>query len=186
MNVRTIATLFTGTAVLALTAPVMAQSTAGESAQSSKATVTAPETTPVGRTDTTLDAQDIVVTGSRIRSSNFEAPTPVLAVGSELIDQRGTTNIANVLNEIPAFTGTLTPASTNLNSRQNGVNVVDLRGLGTNRNLVLLNGRRGTPFDEFENIDLNAVPTLAVERVEVVTGGASAATVPTRYPVSST
>lgn len=116
----------------------------------------------------------ITITGSRIKG-NFEAPTPVLAIGTELIDQRGTTNVANVLNEIPAFTGTLTPASTNLNSRQNGVNVVDLRGLGTNRNLVLINGRRATPFDEFENVDLNVVPSLAIQRVEVVTGGASAA-----------
>ena len=174
MSVKITAKLFASAAVLALSAPVLGQATSGQGGQSSD-TATRPDAVSVAQPDTALDAQDIVVTGSRIRSSNFEAPTPVLAVGSELIDQRGTTNIANVLNEIPAFTGTLTPASTNLNSRQNGVNVVDLRGLGTNRNLVLLNGRRGTPFDEFENIDLNAVPTLAVERVEVVTGGASAA-----------
>src|SRR5690606_4083520 len=60
-------------------------------------------------------------------------------------------------------------------SRQNGINAVDLRGLGANRNLVLLNGRRGTPFDEYGIVDLNAVPSLAIGRVEVVTGGASAA-----------
>lgn len=118
---------------------------------------------------------EVTVTATRIKDANFEAPTPMLAIGADLIDQRGSTNIANVINELPAVTGTITPSSSNLNSRQNGVNAIDLRGLGTNRNLVLINGRRGTPFDEFENIDLNAVPSLAIARVEVVTGGASAA-----------
>ncbi len=137
-------------------------------------TVPADQPAEQAAEDAAADDGLITVTGSRIKG-NFEAPTPVLSIGTELIDQRGTTNVANVLNEIPAFTGTLTPASTNLNSRQNGVNVVDLRGLGTNRNLVLVNGRRSTPFDEFENVDLNVVPSLAIQRVEVVTGGASAA-----------
>jgi iron complex outermembrane receptor protein len=147
-----------GVALWAVAAPALAQS-AGDAAQA----------------DTDADSSEIItVTGTRIKG-NFEAPTPVQAIGTELIDQRGTTNVANVLNEIPAFTGTLTPASTNLNSRQNGVNVVDLRGLGPNRNLVLVNGRRSTPFDEFENVDLNVVPSLAIERVDIVTGGASAA-----------
>jgi len=146
-----------GVALWAVAAPALAQ-TAGDATQA----------------DTDADSEIITVTGTRIKG-NFEAPTPVQAIGTELIDQRGTTNVANVLNEIPAFTGTLTPASTNLNSRQNGVNVVDLRGLGPNRNLVLVNGRRSTPFDEFENVDLNVVPSLAIERVDIVTGGASAA-----------
>lgn len=119
--------------------------------------------------------EQIVVTSSRIEHSGFQAPTPVSVISPAQIDERGTTNIANIINEIPAFTGTLTPSSTNLNSRQNGVNAVDLRGLGANRNLVLLNGHRGTPFDEFGDVDLNAVPSLAIGRIEVVTGGASAA-----------
>ena len=155
--------ILTGVAVCALTTPAFAQS--------------APSKEPVDRAvPAQADDDDnlITVTGTRI-NGNFEAPTPVQSIGTELVEQRGSTNIANVINEIPAFTGTLTPASSNLNTRQNGVNVVDLRGLGTNRNLVLLNGRRATPFDEFENVDLNAVPSLAIQRVEVVTGGASAA-----------
>ena len=119
--------------------------------------------------------EELTVTASRIEHAGFQAPTPVSVLDASQIEQRGATNIANVINEIPAFTGSITPASTGLNSRQNGVNAVDLRGLGTNRNLVLLNGRRGTPFDEFGIVDLNAVPSLAIGRVEVVTGGASAA-----------
>lgn len=119
--------------------------------------------------------EELTVTGSRIEHGGFKAPTPVSVLDASQVEERGATNIANVINEIPAFTGSITPASTGLNSRQNGINAVDLRGLGTNRNLVLLNGRRGTPFDEFGNVDLNAVPSLAIGRVEVVTGGASAA-----------
>lgn len=129
--------------------------------------------------DGTLDSgetlEELTVTGSRIELGGFQAPTPVSVLDASQVEARGATNIANVINEIPAFTGTITPASSGLNSRQNGINAVDLRGLGTNRNLVLLNGRRGTPFDEFGNVDLNAVPSLAIGRVEVVTGGASAA-----------
>jgi len=147
-----------GVALWAVAVPALAQTAAESAAQA----------------DAAAESEMITITGTRIKG-NFEAPTPVQALGAELIDQRGTTNVANVINEIPAFTGTLTPASTNLNSRQNGVNVVDLRGLGTNRNLVLVNGRRSTPFDEFENVDLNVVPSLAIERVDIVTGGASAA-----------
>lgn len=119
--------------------------------------------------------EELTVSASRIEHSGFQAPTPVSVLDASQVEARGAANIANIINEIPAFTGSITPGSTGLNSRQNGVNAVDLRGLGANRNLVLLNGRRGTPFDEFGIVDLNAVPSLAIGRVEVVTGGASAA-----------
>lgn len=138
--------------------------------------VSAQHATPAAKSNEVSDSlNEIVVTSTRIRNANFEAPTPVQEISIEMIDQRGTTNVADIINEMPAFTGTLTPSSTTLNSRQNGVNAVDLRGLGANRNLVLLNGRRAAPFDEFGDVDLNAVPALAINRVEVVTGGASAA-----------
>jgi len=157
MVIRQKIVLLSGAALLGLATPAMAQ----------------VETSAVSADDEA--DKEITVTATRIKDANFEAPTPMLAIGSDLVDQRGSTNIANIINELPAVTGTITPSSSNLNSRQNGVNAIDLRGLGTNRNLVLINGRRGTPFDEFENIDLNAVPSLAIDRVEVVTGGASAA-----------
>ncbi|WP_411818656.1 TonB-dependent receptor plug domain-containing protein [Hyphococcus sp. DH-69] len=121
------------------------------------------------------EEDEITVTASRIRTDGFMAPTPVTVLGENQIKARGTTNIANIINESPAFTGSATSTSTVLNSRLNGVNAVDLRGLGVNRNLVLVNGRRVPAFNEFGNVDLNAFPSLAVKRVEVVTGGASAA-----------
>lgn len=95
--------ILTGAALWVMAVPAFAQSAPAEQAAADAAAATE-------------DDGLITITGSRIKG-NFEAPTPVLAIGTELIDQRGTTNIANVLNEIPAFTGTLTPASTNLNSR---------------------------------------------------------------------
>ncbi|WP_262689766.1 TonB-dependent receptor [Kordiimonas aestuarii] len=122
-----------------------------------------------------FEFEEIVVSSSRIKKSGFEAPTPVTVLGSDELEARGTTNVADLVNELPGFTGTITPTATVLNSRGSGTNVVDLRGLGGNRNLVLVNGRRHVPTDEFGVVDMNVIPTLAVERVEVVTGGASAA-----------
>lgn len=119
--------------------------------------------------------EEVTVTASRLRHSGYEAPTPVTVLGVEDMQVRGTTNVADLINEVPAFTPTLTPQSTVINTRQNGVNGLDLRGLGMNRNLILVNGRRHVPFDEFGIVDINAIPSIAIERVEIVTGGASAA-----------
>src|SRR5690606_7297974 len=122
-----------------------------------------------------MQIEEINVTSSRIQRSGFEAPTPVTMIGMEEMELRGVTNVADIINELPGFTGSRTPTSTTLNSRGNGTNALDLRGLGTNRNLVLVNGRRHVPGDEFGSVDLNVIPSLAIQRVEVVTGGASAA-----------
>ncbi|MFC3051613.1 TonB-dependent receptor [Kordiimonas pumila] len=119
--------------------------------------------------------EEIVVSTTRLKASGFESPTPVTMVGSEDMAARGTTNLADIINELPSFTGTTTPTSTILNSRGNATNALDLRGLGGNRNLILVNGRRHVPTDEFGVVDTNVIPTLAVQRIEVVTGGGSAA-----------
>lgn len=122
-----------------------------------------------------IEVEEIVVSSSRIKKSGFEAPSPVTVLSVDDLEARGTTNVADILNELPSFSATRTPSSTVLNSRGNGTNAVDLRGLGGNRNLVLVNGRRHVPSDEFGNVDLNVIPTLAVKRIDIVTGGASAA-----------
>ena len=119
--------------------------------------------------------EEVTVTASRLKETGFEAPTPVTVLGAEDMQVRGITNVADIINEVPAFTPTLTPQSTVLSTRQNGVNGLDLRGLGMNRNLILVNGRRHVPFDEFGIVDINAIPSIVVKRVEIVTGGASAA-----------
>ena len=112
---------------------------------------------------------DIVVTGSRIDRAGFDAPTPTTVVsGAELL-QGNRASIAQVLNDLPQFRATTTPV-TNFSGTASGSSPADLRGLGTSRTLTLLNGRRFTGAG-----DLNTVPQGLVERVEVVTGGASAA-----------
>src|SRR5690349_7569128 len=85
----------------------------------------AAETSAASSTDTGEGLEEITVTGSRIEHSGFQAPTPVSVLDASQVEDRGATNIANVINEIPAFTGSITPASTGLNSRQNGINAVD-------------------------------------------------------------
>jgi iron complex outermembrane recepter protein len=112
---------------------------------------------------------DIVVTGSRIDRAGFAAPTPMTVIGEEELRQAGRTNIGAVLNDLPHFRATQTPQTlvANINSAISGA---DLRSLGPARNLVLLEGKRFVGAG-----DLNSIPFMLVQRVEVVTGGASAA-----------
>ena len=116
----------------------------------------------------------VVVTASRIQSG-FEAPTPVTVVSADEIKNAGAPNVAAYLNTLPSFTATVAPASTGQASRNNGANYIDLRGLGPNRTLLLVDSRRHVPTSSDGTVNLNVVPSLAISRVDVVTGGASAA-----------
>ncbi len=113
--------------------------------------------------------EEIIVTGSRIAKAGFDQPTPTTVVGEVELREGNRPNIQQVLNDQPQFRQTVTPQVSNGNT-STGTAPVDLRGLGTSRTLTLLNGRRFVG----EN-NLNFVPTNLVQRVEVVTGGASAA-----------
>lgn len=113
-------------------------------------------------------ADPIVVTGSRVDRKGFQAPTPVTVLGAAEIRQGDRTNVALLLNDQPAFRGTITPATTPVNTNS-GTSAVDLRGLGSERTLTLLNSRRF-----IGSADLGSVPMGLVQRLEVVTGGASA------------
>ncbi|BBF68000.1 TonB-dependent receptor domain-containing protein [Sphingomonas bisphenolicum] len=114
-------------------------------------------------------APAIVVTGSRIDRKGFEAPTPTTVIGETELRQGARPSIAQVLNDLPQFRATQSPASTVANTNSSS-SAMDLRGLGVTRTLTLLNNRRFTGSS-----DLNTVPQGLVKRVEVVTGGASAA-----------
>jgi outer membrane receptor protein involved in Fe transport len=114
-------------------------------------------------------APAIVVTGSRIDRKGFEAPTPTTIIGDTELRQGARPSIAQVLNDLPQFRATQSPASTVANTNSSS-SAMDLRGLGVTRTLTLLNNRRFTGA-----VDLNTVPQGLVKRVEVVTGGASAA-----------
>jgi outer membrane receptor protein involved in Fe transport len=120
--------------------------------------------------------QEVTITGSRIAAeSGFTAPTPVSVVGAERLEQRAATNIGDLLNELPSFRGTQTPAAQGLSGGYVGGRVLDLRGLGTVRTLVLLDGKRVAPSTPQGTVDTNMIPSVLVDRVDVVTGGASAA-----------
>ena len=120
--------------------------------------------------------QDVVViTGSRIARSDLLAASPVTTIDAESIEIAGATNVQDFLNELPA-TGVpaLTDTNSNFTLNGGGVNLVNLRNLGSNRTLVLVNGRRhvggvaGSPA-----VDVNMIPSALIDRVDVVTGGAS-------------
>jgi outer membrane receptor protein involved in Fe transport len=120
----------------------------------------------------------IVVTGSRIRRPDFTTPNPVISIGSDQIEESGTTNLTDFLTGYPALQGSSTSAD---NSGDNagigftGLNLLNLRNLGTERTLVLVDGRRhvaGVPGSQ--SVDINTIPSDLVERVDVLTGGASA------------
>ncbi len=114
------------------------------------------------------ESATIIVTGSRVDRKGFQAPTPVTVLGQAEIRQGDRTNIALLLNDQPAFRATTTPTTTPANTNS-GTSLVDLRGLGFQRTLTLLNSRRF-----IGSSDLSSIPMGLVQRVEVVTGGASA------------
>jgi iron complex outermembrane receptor protein len=112
---------------------------------------------------------DIIVTGSRIQRGGFDLPTPTTVVGEEELRLGDRPSIAQALNDIPQFRPSATPATTTGNTNA-AASSADLRGLGSGRTLTLLNGHRFTGSN-----DLNIIPQNIVKRVDIVTGGASAA-----------
>lgn len=119
--------------------------------------------------------EEIVITGSRIRTGRQAPSIPIDTVTSEDLKLSGFQNVEEVLNNMPQFVPSRT-ASTNSTADPNatGAATLDLRGLGGQRSLVLVNGRRYMFFDGSQRTDINNIPSSLIERVEVVTGGASA------------
>ena len=123
--------------------------------------------------------ETVVVTGSMISHAPGDQPTPTVVVDSNLIAKTGLPNIGAVLVQLPQIQTVgggvdLTPTNSNFLTSGFGVSNVDLRALGSNRTLVLVNGRRqvaGSPTGSA--VDLNTIPTQLIDRVEVITGGAS-------------
>jgi outer membrane receptor for ferrienterochelin and colicin len=95
-----------------------------------------------GQNASAPDAGDITITGSRIRRPNLESTVPVTSVGGEEFFQTGQVSIGDVLNELPALQSTFSQSNSTRFLGTAGLNLLDLRGLGTQRTLVLVNGRR--------------------------------------------
>ncbi len=115
--------------------------------------------------------EEVLVTGSRIIRKDFTSPSPVQTVDSERIQLQGTINTEQLLNQLPQVVPGLTNTS---NNPGDGTASVDLRGLGSQRTLVLVNGKRMVPTGQDGTVDINNIPAALIDRVEVVTGGASA------------
>lgn len=147
-------------------------STAVMAALAAPSAVWAQEAPPA---DDVTAVDEIIVTASRVARSGFDAPTPTKVLDSESIEQRGLTNVGDFLIEVPAFRPSQTSQTNPQNSQGAGQNYADLRSLGNIRTLTLVDGRRHVPSSATGQVDLNLIPTVLVDRVEVVTGGASAA-----------
>jgi iron complex outermembrane receptor protein len=127
-------------------------------------------------------SEDVVVTGSRIVRPDYEAPNPIVSFDSQRIQQSGNTNVTTFLQRVPALTTSLSNADSAGPRRPDnqlfgaaGLNLLSLRGLGSARTLVLVNGRRHVSGQiDSAAVDINSLPTDLIERVDVLTGGASA------------
>ncbi len=126
-------------------------------------------TDPVAQADSD-DA--IVITGSRIARPDLESPSPVTTVSSEQFDLTGTVTVESLLNELPQ----IIPGNTRVSNNQGGedFSTLDLRGLGPNRTLILVDGERVPASSSSGVVDIGTIPAGLIERVDVVTGGASA------------
>lgn len=133
-------------------------------------------------------ASTIIVTGSRIRRQDYEANSPIVTLEEEFFEQSSTAAIEQQLNKLPQFTvsqsstisnnsGFTAPAAQDIQPNATntpGAATVSLRGIGANRTLVLIDGRRGAPGNASGAVDVSTIPNAAIQRAEIISGGASA------------
>lgn len=141
---------------------------------------TAGIATPAAAQDS-VDLEDtgerIIVTGSRIQRPELDSTVPVTNFGGDEIYSQSTPNLGEALNDLPALRSTYSQSNPDLGIGIAGLNLLDLRGLGIQRTLTLVNGRRHVPSDiqaTASAVDINTIPNALVDRVEIVTGGNSA------------
>lgn len=119
--------------------------------------------------------EKIQITGSRILREGAIAPSPVTVLSGESLLNTGAMNIGEALNELPALASTYSLSNSGQFIGTAGLSLLDLRGMGTERTLVLVNGKRHVASSAgTASVDTNTIPTSWIERVEIITGGASA------------
>ena len=139
------------------------------------APVEAPVAAPAEAAAPAETGGDIVVTGSRIRSPSLSAPVPVTTVSVAELTNTGDVSLGDALNDLPSLRSTFSQGNSTRFIGTAGLSLLDLRGLGTSRTLVLVNGKRhitSSPGDY--QVDTNTIPVDLLERVDIVTGGSSA------------
>lgn len=134
-----------------------------------------PTATAAGDNTAREDQGDIVVTGSRISGTGFQTPTPVTSLSADDLGNAAVSSVGQIIAQLPGVRASTNPASTTLASQNAGAATFDLRGLGAVRTLVLVNGRRVAPTTTNATVDTNVIPSALIDRVDIVTGGASAA-----------
>ncbi|MBY8829854.1 TonB-dependent receptor domain-containing protein [Hephaestia mangrovi] len=162
----------TACAVLALVAAgagasgAYAQTTPAPTADSDRNVSVATASEPTSQTG------EIVVTGSRISRRDYTSSSPIATVSSDYIAKSASPTLESSLNQLPQITSSAS-SSTNTQAR-GGQASLDLRGLGQQRTLILVDGRRVQPSASDGSVDLNTIPADLVQSVEIITGGASA------------
>ncbi|MGZ3274909.1 MAG: TonB-dependent receptor domain-containing protein [Caulobacteraceae bacterium] len=131
-------------------------------------------------TGATQEVGTVVVTGSRIQRRDYTSNSPIVTLSSQNLLQQSDLQIQDTLNKLPQFSPDQNLMGQNAGDVQAtpthsiGISTASLRGLGSNRNLVLVDSRRGAPVNASLVVDLNNIPTALIDRVETITGGASA------------
>ena len=118
---------------------------------------------------------EVVVTGSRLSRTGFDTPSPVVVLGADEIRSTTAVTLGDLLNELPQLRTTFGLSNSSRFIGTAGIGSLDLRGLGTERTLVLVNGRRHVSSSEGEStVDVNSIPTDMIDRIEIITGANSA------------
>jgi len=169
---RLLDSLATVMALACVAMPARAQTTGNELPAG---TQPADAVTPTADSGAQPPDQDIVVTGSRIVRTGVSSPTPVVSLGSDDILKAGSVTPGDLLRQLPALAPGTNSQNAGVSFNAAGLSLLDLRNLGTNRTLTLVNGRRQVASNvNTASVDTNTVPAQLIERVEVITGGASA------------
>ena len=170
--------LFSGTAFAAMTMAGAAWAQPADAGAASAAQPAAAGNAATAQPDQpAAGEEEIVVTGTHVVRDGYQAPTPLTVLTREDIQNSSpSNNIADFVNELPSVAGSTRPSNSrlNLSSGQAGVNALNMRNLGEVRTLILLDGRRSVASTITGLIDINTIPQMLVQRVEVVTGGVSA------------
>jgi iron complex outermembrane receptor protein len=129
-----------------------------------------PQTSPPD--DVTVSVEEIIVTGTRIPNAGLSSTSPISALQGEQIQLQRAVTVEDFSVKVPQLAGGVN--STSVGSDAFGAQTLDLRSLGQNRTLVLINGTRAVPFSFRNAVDVNAIPAALLRRVDVLTGGAAA------------
>jgi outer membrane receptor protein involved in Fe transport len=160
-------------AIIAVAMPcaAFAQTTTSPLAASAAATPAVADASP----EDTI-ASEIIVTGTRVVRDGFQAPTPTSVIGAQELAAKAPANIADFVNELPSLSGSTSPKANigSLSTGLVGINALNLRNLGANRTLILLDGQRVAASTLTGLVDINTLPQALIKRVDIVTGGASA------------